>query len=135
MKKINVNLEFKFIISLIFAVLVAIFAIQNAGSVEVKFFLANFTISQAVVILGSAIIGAIIVLLLGLIKQIRLNLKIKQLTKEIDSLKKDNHNLQARIDELSFVKPQEAEFKEAEIIVDEVVEVDETDLEGTNDFD
>lgn len=135
MKKINVNLEFKFIISLIFAVLVAIFAIQNAGNVEVKFFLANFTISQAVVILGSAIIGAIIVLLLGLIKQIRLNLKIKQLTKEIDSLKKDNHSLQARIDELSFIKPQEPEFKEAEIIVDDVVEANETDLEGINDFD
>ncbi len=135
MKKINVNLEFKFIISLIFAVLVAIFAIQNAGNVEVKFFLANFTISQAVVILGSAIIGAIIVLLLGLIKQIRLNLKIKQLTKEIDSLKKDNHILQARIDELSFIKPQEPEFKEAEIIVDEVVETNEIDLEGINDFD
>lgn len=135
MKKINVNLEFKFIISLIFAVLVAIFAIQNAGNVEVKFFLANFTISQAVVILGSAIIGAIIVLLLGLIKQIRLNLKIKQLTKGIDSLKKDNHILQARIDELSFIKPQEPEFKEAEIIVDEVVETNEIDLEGINDFD
>ena len=64
MKK-RANLELKFIVSLIFAVIVSIFAIQNAGSIEVRFFFANFRISQAVVILGSTIIGAIIVLLLG----------------------------------------------------------------------
>ena len=104
MKKVKVNMEFRFIVSLIFAVLVAIFAIQNASSVEVRFFFANITISQAVVILGSAIIGAIIAVLLGLIKQIRQSLKIKQLSKELEGLKSDNNNLQEKIDELILVK-------------------------------
>ena len=131
MKKIKVNMEFKFIVSLLFAVLVAIFAIQNAGSIEVRFFFAQFTISQAVVILGSAIIGAIIVLLLGLIKQIRQNLKIKQLSKEVENLKNDNSTLQAKIDELSLAKTQEYETTESEIIA---TEVDEVEIEGTNDF-
>lgn len=121
-------MEFRFIVSLIFAVLVAIFAIQNASSVEVRFFFANITISQAVVILGSAIIGAIIAVLLGLIKQIRQSLKIKQLSKELEGLKSDNNNLQEKIDELSLVKTQESKVEKEETIVEEVVVEDVDDL-------
>ncbi|HZK00179.1 MAG TPA: LapA family protein [Tissierellaceae bacterium] len=128
MKKVKVNMEFRFIVSLIFAVLVAIFAIQNASSVEVRFFFANITISQAVVILGSAIIGAIIAVLLGLIKQIRQSLKIKQLSKELEGLKSDNNNLQEKIDELSLVKTQESKVEKEETIVEEVVVEDVDDL-------
>lgn len=81
------KLEIRFIASLFFAIIVAIFAIQNAGSIEVNFFFWNFTVSQAIVIFGAAIIGGIIVLLLGLIKQIRQSRKIKRLTEEVDTLK------------------------------------------------
>lgn len=81
------KLEIRFIASLFFAIIVAIFAIQNAGSIEVNFFFWNFTVSQAIVIFGAAIIGGIIVLLLGLIKQIRQSRKIKRLTEEVDALK------------------------------------------------
>lgn len=123
MKKVKVNMEFKFIVSLIFAVVVAIFAIQNAGSVDVKFFYAKFRISQAVVILGSAIIGAIIAVLLGLIKQIKLNMKVKQLTKEADNLTKSNSELQDRIDQLN-----EAKIKD-EVIFEEVYIQEETNIE------
>lgn len=80
------KLEIRFIVSLFFAIIVAIFAIQNAGSIDVNFFFWNFTISQAIVIFGSAIIGGVIVFLLGLIKQIKQNRKIKKLTKEVERL-------------------------------------------------
>jgi uncharacterized integral membrane protein len=105
--KLKVNMEFKFIISLLFSVLVAIFAIQNAKSVEINFLFTKFTISQAVVILGSAIIGALIVLLLGLIKQIKQGVKIKQLKKEIETITEEKNKLQKSIDEYSISSIEE----------------------------
>lgn len=101
--KLKGNMEFKFVISLIFAILVAIFAIQNAGNVEIRFFYGQFFISQAVVILASTIVGAIIVFLLGLIKEIRKNMKIKQLSKEIEILTMEKNELQAELDNLNKV--------------------------------
>ncbi|MBU5427755.1 LapA family protein [Tissierella pigra] len=105
--KLKVNMEFKFIISLLFSVLVAIFAIQNARSVEINFLFTKFTISQAVVILGSAVIGALIVLLLGIIKQIKQGVKIKQLKKEIEIITEERNKLQANIDEYSISSIEE----------------------------
>lgn len=116
--KVKSNLEFKFIISLIFAVLVSIFAIQNAGNVEIRFFFGQFVVSQAVVILGSAIIGAIIVVLLGLIKQIRQNKKIKQLSKELELIRNERNELQAKLDSMIIAKAEE----ENEIVVENVIE-------------
>ena len=40
--KVRLNMEFKFVISLVFAILVAIFAIQNSGVVEIRFFLLDW---------------------------------------------------------------------------------------------
>lgn len=101
--KFKINTEIKFIISLLFAVLVAIFAIQNAGSVEINFLFTKFTISQAVVILSSAIVGAFIVVLLSLVKQIKQNMKIKQLNKEIETLAEEKDKLQAKVDEFALI--------------------------------
>ncbi len=101
------NLEFKFVISLIFAVLVAIFAIQNAPAVQVSFFIWQISISQAIVILISAVIGALIVFLLGLIKQVKQNLKVKQLNKEIEALKSEKEDIQAELDEMIALNNQE----------------------------
>lgn len=132
MKKVKINMEFKFIVSLIFAVLVAIFAIQNAGSVDVKFFFAHFRISQAVVILASAIIGAIIAVLLGLIKQIKQRMKIKQLTKEVDNLNKDKEKFQVQIDEL--IKAKSNEFDMREEVVEQMESVEESNIEENHDL-
>ncbi len=100
--KIKMNMEIRFIISLLFSILVAIFAIQNAGNVEINFLFTRFTISQAIVILASAIVGAIIVLFLSLIKQIKQSMKIKQLNKEITALTEERDKLQAMVDEITI---------------------------------
>jgi uncharacterized integral membrane protein len=122
--KPKMNMEFKFVFSLIFAVLVSIFAIQNADSVEVKFFFSKFYISQAVVILVSAVIGAIIAFLLGLIKQIRQNIKVKQLTKEINILKVQNEELEVRLEQLSCAKIVDEDVENGEVIgeIEEIIE-------------
>lgn len=62
------------VLALIFALLVAIFAIQNAGMVEINFLIWRFPrISLVLVILGSAAFGALFVFLLGLVKQLKLS--------------------------------------------------------------
>ncbi|WP_099191373.1 LapA family protein [Tepidibacter mesophilus] len=92
-------MQLGFIISLIFAILVALFAVQNSGSVVISFLFAEFNISQALVILISAALGAIIVMLLGFIKQIKLKLKIKEQSKKIKSLEEENKLCNNKIEE------------------------------------
>lgn len=89
-----------FIISLVFAILVAIFGIQNATVISVNFFSAKVNISLALIIFVSSIIGAIIVTLLGLKKEFTLSHGNKQLTKEIEICK--NENLALKTENESF---------------------------------
>ncbi|MFT5872297.1 MAG: putative integral membrane protein [Clostridium sp.] len=78
-----------FIISLIFAILVALFGIQNSAVISVNFFSVNFNISLALIIFVSAIIGAIVVTLLGLQKEFSLRRANKRLTKNADNFKSE----------------------------------------------
>jgi len=91
----------RFVITLVFSILVAIFAIQNSSSVVISFLFAKFSISQALIILISAVLGAVIVMLLGTIKQIKSNLKIRNLSKEFTKLQEENKSLKERIEQLS----------------------------------
>lgn len=74
-----------FIISLVFAILVALFGIQNSTVIPVNFFAATFNISLALIIFISTIIGAIIVTLLGLKKEFTLSRGNKRLTKKVNN--------------------------------------------------
>ncbi|MCY6482867.1 LapA family protein [Clostridium aestuarii] len=78
-----------FIFSLLFGILVTIFALQNADTVSIKFFSGNIQISQALIIFISAISGALIVTLLGLYRELRLKLKLRQQNKTISQLQKE----------------------------------------------
>lgn len=95
------NLEIKFVLSLIFAILVAIFAIQNAVAVEINFLFARFTISQALIILISAIVGAIVVLLISLMNQISQRKKNRELKKEVHRLNEEIEAMQNPKDDLN----------------------------------
>ena len=103
-----------FIISLIFAIIVALFGIQNATVISVNFFSTKFDISLALVIFVSAIIGAIIVTLLGLQKEFKLSRGNKQLTKkadkfqtEIEICKNENVALKTEINRLNTISKSE----------------------------
>lgn len=107
-------MRFGFIISLVFAIVVAIFGIQNSEVITVNFFSTNLSISLALLIFISTIIGAIIIAMLGLKKELSLSHGNKQLTKkaknfenEIEvmkdenvALKNDNENLKSKIEDL-----------------------------------
>ncbi|KPU28016.1 hypothetical protein TR13x_01315 [Caloranaerobacter sp. TR13] len=114
-------MEIGFIFSLIFAILVAVFALKNADSVMIDFFFAKIQVSQAIVIFVSAALGAVIVTILGLVRQLKLTLKIKEQARKIKKLEEEKTLLESRIEEIISEKDLkietdfEASNKEIEI--------------------
>ena len=89
----------RFVVAMLFSVVIAIFAIANAGSVRVNFIFAVYEVSQAIVILVSAIAGALIVMFMSLIKQVQLKMKISSQDKAMQDLQKEKEKLQSRFAE------------------------------------
>jgi uncharacterized integral membrane protein len=88
----------RFILLLIFSIFIALFTIQNSNQIPIHFLFKQFYISQALVILIAVISGAIIVMLLGAIKQIQLNLKVKGASKMVAKLEEENQQLKEQIE-------------------------------------
>ncbi|MDD4237258.1 MAG: LapA family protein [Desulfotomaculaceae bacterium] len=77
-----------FILALLFALSVAIFAIQNTESVSINFLFWQYPgISKVLVILSSAAVGAVMVMFLGFWWQFKKAIYIRQLEAEIKILK------------------------------------------------
>lgn len=65
------------VLALVFAVFVALFAVQNAGQITVNFLAWKWNTSVAVIILGAAAFGAIFGGLMAVIREIQLKLKLR----------------------------------------------------------
>ncbi|MDI6600741.1 MAG: LapA family protein [Thermoanaerobacteraceae bacterium] len=92
--------QYYIILVLIFAILVSIFAISNAAPVNINFLYWHYTISQALVILLSAAIGALAIGIVGIFGQIRSSLRIKGLNNKIKTMEKENEELMKKMQEL-----------------------------------
>lgn len=88
-----------FIFSLLFAILVAIFALKNANKVLIDFIFGKVSISQALVILISAILGAVIVAIIGSVRNFKLKKKVKELNKKIESIEVEKNELRFLLEE------------------------------------
>jgi putative membrane protein len=67
-----IRLQVYLVGALIFALLVTVFAIQNSTLVDVRFLFWGFSrIPIVLVVLGSALAGALFMLFLGLVRQVR----------------------------------------------------------------
>ncbi|MHB1393130.1 MAG: LapA family protein [Clostridia bacterium] len=77
------------VISMIFSVLIAFFAVQNAGIVIVNLLWYKVSLSQAVVILCSALFGVLIMLPFDVARTIKNKLKVMELSGEIKRLKEE----------------------------------------------
>ncbi|MDI3529855.1 MAG: hypothetical protein PWQ23_1674 [Thermoanaerobacter sp.] len=100
-RKVNfVKGQYYTILALIFAIIVAIFAVFNAGTVDINFLYWHYSISQALVILLSAAIGAIIVGTIGFFGQIRYGATIRGLNKRIEELEREKEELNQKVTEL-----------------------------------
>lgn len=85
--------QFLFILSLILAVIVTIFALTNSSPVVINFFFTEFTGSLALVIFMSAMLGALVVMFLGIARFISFKLEVKRLNKEKTALTKEKETL------------------------------------------
>ena len=110
----------RFILSLGFSIVIALFAIANAGSVRINFIFAIYEVSQAIVILLSAIVGAVIVMLLSIVKNIKLKMKINNQEKVIAELQRENEKNITQFTELE--KKYEELFTDIEPEVPQIEE-------------
>ena len=78
----------------------AIFALWNSAEIIIRFpFLGEFTTSQALVIIGSAIFGAVITMIFSLLKHFKMNLQVKKHMKTIREYEKIIDNMKNQIEE------------------------------------
>ncbi len=87
-----------FVFSLIFAAIVAIFALANADKVAIDLLFTKVQISQAIVIFISTILGALIMALLGMVRTFKLKKEIKELNKLIEPLEAEIDNLKSLVE-------------------------------------
>lgn len=92
-------MEKGFILSLIFAAIVAVFALRNGDQVLIDFLFTKVEISQAIVIFTSAILGAVIVSILTTMKNIKFKKEIKELNKKVKGILEEKEDLNILLEE------------------------------------
>lgn len=75
------------VFSMILSVIIAFFAVQNAEIVTVNLLWYKLNLSQAVIILGSALFGVFIMLPFDIFRAVKHKLKVMDMTSEIKRLK------------------------------------------------
>lgn len=97
--------QWSLIVALLFSLLIAVFAIVNNEVVAVNFLFNTVEVSLVLLILGSAAIGAVIMIFLSLVRHVRVGFQMRDLKKRINQLEEE---LESR-EELLTQKGQEAE--------------------------
>jgi uncharacterized integral membrane protein len=122
-----VYLQLTYILALLFALVVAIFALLNAQPVTVDFIFNEFQISLALVILVSAFAGAIILGFLGIFRQVKgsfksreMNARIKKLEEQLKETVDKNTKTELRLAEAEAgIMERDNRIKELEGILAE----------------
>ena len=91
-------MEEGFIISLILAAIVAVFALSNGEKVAIDLIFTEVIMSQAIVIFISTFLGAVIVAFFGWMKSWKLKKEIKDLNKRIMLIEEEKLKLAEIID-------------------------------------
>lgn len=79
--------------ALVFALIIAIFAVINVKPVEVNFLFTKTTLPLILIILASTLLGGLTVWLLGMIRQIRLQRTVKSLEKQVSEMTEEAERL------------------------------------------
>ncbi len=95
--------RFNVVLALIFLILFTVFAFVNNQIVEINYLFGDMKLSAVLVILGSAVLGALVVFILGLVKNIQdkmklrtLNHKVKDLQDRLQVIEKERDDLLMR---------------------------------------
>jgi lipopolysaccharide assembly protein A len=105
------------LIVLFFALIVAIFSIQNASTVSISIFTWKYDVSLVIIVLGAIAFGAIVMGVFTSFKQIQIRRELRTVKNERDKLVETNHILEKRITQLTKEEEKiEKEEKEEEEI-------------------
>ncbi|OCT11942.1 hypothetical protein A8709_29200 [Paenibacillus pectinilyticus] len=77
------KMQWILISALVFALITAVFAVVNVDPVQVNFMFATTSTPLILVILTSTLLGGLIVGLFGIVRQYKLQRKVKQLEKQL----------------------------------------------------
>ncbi|MBF7095887.1 LapA family protein [Alkalibacter mobilis] len=120
-----------FILSIIFAILVSIFALQNAQPVDINFFVVHGQASLALVILISVALGAVILGLFNIYNYIKSSKSIKKLQSQVQELE---GQLSAAKDALKIMENSNKPDDKSDSLT-ETVNDNADNLEGSVDID
>lgn len=90
----------RFVLALLLSLVVALFALQNADTVIIRFLTWTLPISQALIILVSAIFGAFTAMMLSLIKQLKVKTSIRADKKTITALENEVSSLKNKLESM-----------------------------------
>ena len=88
-KRGGIAMQIYFILSLLFSVVVALFAVINSDIIEISYFLGKIEVAQSVVILVSAAFGALIMGLFAVFSKFKSGLKTMKLNGRIKTLERE----------------------------------------------
>lgn len=94
-------MQFFFILWLVFAVAVTLFAALNATPVKVNLIFSSYNASLALVILGSAIVGALAGYTVDMVPRIKNKLRIHDLEKKLRQTESDLNNCRAQLENIA----------------------------------
>ena len=112
----GIFVEKGFILSLVFAAIIALFALNNSEKVLINLFFTEVQLSQALIILGSTLFGAIIAAIFSGVKSLKLKKEIKHLNKIVSDSEDGGNQLKSSLEDL------EEEKRRLEILVDSLEE-------------
>ena len=117
-------MQIGFIVILIIAIFVAIFAIQNGTPVPMDLFFARYEMPLAVIMMICLILGAVMVLILGTTRQLKKRSEYKELKNRIKTLEGEKAQIETNIKTLEkekadFTAKVDALEKERQALQDE----------------
>ena len=102
------------IVILLFAILIAVFAIQNASQVLITFFSWEYQVSLVVVVLGATALGTIVMGLVASVSQLKLRRELRAVKREKEELRQTNYDLEKQLAELAGQQESQPENIEPE---------------------
>lgn len=88
------KIQWNLILALLFALIVAVLAVVNVEAVQIDYVFGTSELPLILIILGSALLGGLIVGSIGLFRNFMLQRKIKALTKEKTKLEEKLNTIQ-----------------------------------------
>ncbi len=118
-------MQIGFIVILVIAIFVAIFAIQNGTPVPIDLFFARYEMPLAVIMMVCLIVGAVIILILGTTRQFKKRSEQKELKNKIKAFETEKAQHDTNIKALEAEKAQH-------IINVKALEEEKQNLKNTN---